>query len=151
MTTSHDSPLSGPTTNQPADIPDGYYAVPDPDNPERLTLWHVDGDHLVASPTSAHYGPVLHRKDVPAGLSKPDKSRWVANWFETVQRPWRVAVHAAIAADPNAAGALYAKTAVRCRDCGRPLKDETSKAAGRGPDCRAQRASAVARTDTTGT
>lgn len=129
-------------TKEPAvtEIPDGYYAVPDPDKPDQLTLWRAADGRIEPSPNAAIYGPVLLKRDVPAGLPKPERARWIANWFETVQRPWRQAVRVAIAADPEAAGQLYAKTAIRCRDCGRALTDQTSKAAGRGPDCRKARA-----------
>lgn len=130
-----------------SEIPDGYYAVADPTSPDELTLWRVSDGLLIASPAGAKYGPVLYRRDIPAGLSKPEQQRWAGNWFETVQRPWRAAVRAAIAADPEAAGALYAKTAVRCRDCGRALTDRASKAAGRGPDCRAQLVALIAIAD----
>jgi len=125
------------------DIPNGYYAVPDPRDPDTLTMWRVIDDHIEATPANARYGPVLYRRDIPTGLTKPEQGRWTAEWFETVQRPWHRAIRAAITADLEAAGALYAKTAVRCRDCGRALKDATSKAAGRGPDCRAQLANVV--------
>lgn len=141
MTTGYDSPLSGPLSR--TEIPDGYYAVPDPGNAEVLTLWRVVNDHVKASPPKALWGPVLYRRDVPKGLSTPDRAAWIRDWFQRVRFPWDEAVRAAIAADPETAGALYAKTSIRCRNCAKPLTDATSKAAGRGPDCRASAAAWV--------
>lgn len=139
MTTGYDSPLSGPLSRP--GIPDGYYAVPDPDNADVLTLWRVVNDNVKASPPKAKWGPALFTRDVPKGLSKPDRDEWVRDWFRCVRYPWDEAIRAAIAADPETAGALYAKTSIRCRNCNTPLTDESSKAAGRGPDCRKQAAS----------
>ena len=141
MTTSHDSPLSGPTTPRP-DIPDGYYAVPDPNGHGQLTAWRAVNGHLKSSPANARYGPALFKSDL-AGLSPLERQRRVHDWFETVRWPWDRAIRAAIVADPEAAGALYAKTTVRCRDCGISLRDPVSKRDGRGPDCRAKLADAV--------
>lgn len=131
-------------TEQWIEIPDGYYAVPNPTAPDEITLWRVTDDDIQPSPPGARYAPQLLRRDVPAGLTKIERAQWIAAWFETNQHAWHRTVRAAIAADPNAAGTLYAKTAIRCRDCGRPLKDPKSKAAGRGPDCRAQLAQLIA-------
>lgn len=52
---------------------DGYYAVPDPDDPTTITCWRVkddDGRALNASPTGAQYGPTLYRRDVPKGTDQ---------------------------------------------------------------------------------
>jgi hypothetical protein len=94
-----------------AEIPDGYYAVPDPRDVDTLTLWHVTADHIAPHPANARYGPVLHRRDIPAELSKTAAERWVRAWFEQVRLPWTEAVRAAITADPEAARALYAASA----------------------------------------
>lgn len=54
-------------------LPDGYFAVPDPDDPTTTTLWRVKDDNgraLTASPTGAHYGPTLYRCDVPKGTDQ---------------------------------------------------------------------------------
>lgn len=71
---------------------------------------------------------------MPAG-DRDEQRQFISNYHATVRLPWIRAVHAAIAADVAAAGARFAETTVHCRDCGRPLTDETSKARGRGPDC----------------
>lgn len=117
-------------------IPDGFYAVPDPRDAEQITLWRVHDDAIEPSPVRARYGPVLLRSDDPAGLEGAERSRWIDDWLEAVYYPWHRAIRDAITADPDAAGALYANVAVRCRNCGRKLTDATSKATGWGPDCR---------------
>jgi hypothetical protein len=141
VTAGYDSPLSGPATQRP-EIPDGYYAVPDPNDPAVLTAWRAVNGHLKPAPVGAKWGPVLYKRDV-AGMSPLDRQRYVSAWFNDVRWPWDRAVRAAIVADPEAAGALYAKTTVRCRDCGIALRDPVSKREGRGPDCRAKLADAV--------
>lgn len=143
MTTGYDSPLSGPTTSRP-EIPDGYYAVPDPSNADVMTAWQSVNGHLKPTPAKAQYGPVLYKRDVPPGRGVLDRQRFIREWFDTVRRPWTDAVRAAIVADVEGAGMRYAQTAIRCRDCGRSLTDPISRAAGRGPDCRAQLAEAIA-------
>lgn len=137
------APASLPTPAAPADpagdsaeIPDGYYAVPDPDDAARMTLWRVAGGLMHPSPAGAKHGPRLLDRDVPPGRGVLDRQEFIRTWHDTVRLPWAQAVRAALAADPEAAGARFAETAVRCRDCGRLLTDEVSKAAGRGPDCR---------------
>jgi hypothetical protein len=130
-----------------AELPDGYYAVPDPDDAARMTLWRVAGDLLHPSPANAKYGPALTKRDIPAGLETAEQRDFIRTWHETVRLPWVRAVRAAVAADVEAAGARFAETAVRCRDCGRLLTDETSKAAGRGPDCRAHAAELLGRAE----
>jgi hypothetical protein len=123
-------------------IPDGYYAVPDPRNTDVITLWRAANGKVTTSPVGAKYGPVLLNSAIPAHLYGPARKRFIYNWFNTVQQPWNAAILATIAADPEAAGALYARTAIRCRDCGRRLTDKVSKADGRGPDCSGRRAAA---------
>lgn len=126
------------------EIPDGYYAVPDPRNPDVLTAWRVAGGKIEPTPARAQYAPALWKRDIPTGMTKAERKAWITNWFTTVERPWKRAIREAILADLDAAGMRYAKALIRCRDCGRMLTDQTSRDAGRGPDCRAQLADAIA-------
>lgn len=134
------APATPGTAAEPtvANVPNGYYAIPDPDDAATLTMWRVVGGLLHPSPANAKYGPRLLISAIPADLDRNGKQQFIRTWHETVRLTWVRAVHAAIIADPNAAGARFAETTVHCRDCGRPLYDETSKALGRGPDCRAR-------------
>ena len=50
----------------------------------------------------------------------------------------RLALQAILAFGLDAAGDLFADELTRCRDCGRWLTDEVSRAERRGPDCRAK-------------
>ena len=50
---------------EPTALPDGYYAVPDPDDASTVTLWQVQGGSMKARPAKARYGPQAYRKDAP--------------------------------------------------------------------------------------
>jgi hypothetical protein len=94
-----------------------YFAVPDPDDPNRMTYWfRTDGGWIRPWPKGAEYGP----------LPEP-----VESWNDWQRRVW-----AAIEADPDGAAARFAKAVVRCGVCGRLLTDPLSRELGRGPDCR---------------
>lgn len=119
-------------------LPDGYYAVPDPDDPTTITCWRVkddDGRALTPSPTGAHYGPTLYRRDVPKELKANAKERalWVNTWFIEVRGPWDRKVREAIAADPEAAGLRFADHTHHCCRCNKPLT--VSAFRGVGADC----------------
>lgn len=117
-------------------LPDGYFAVPDPDDPSMLTCWRVKDDNgraLTASPTGAHYGPTLYRRDVPKGLKGRDRALWVNAWFTEVRGPWDRKIREAIAADPEAAGLRFAEHTHHCCRCNQPLT--VSAWQGVGPDC----------------
>lgn len=123
--------------DEPRDVTVDYYAVLDPDDPDRMTYWYrTKRGRIMPHPPKAHYGPVLFRADVPAGLDQQARGAWVSNWFRTVSRPWHQTVREAIEADPVTAGARFAKFACRCCCCGRTLTDPDSKTYGVGPDCR---------------
>jgi hypothetical protein len=129
-------PANEPAAEPPlANVPTGYYAVPDPDDAAKLTLWRVVNGLPHPSPANARYGPRLLKTAIPADLNRDGQREFIRTFHETVRLPWVRAVHAAIAADPDGAGDRFAETTVHCRDCGRPLTDETSKARRRGPDC----------------
>lgn len=114
-------------------IPAGYYATPDPDQPEQLTLWHVTDTAWKSWPPKARYGPVLLRKDVP----KDYAGRVAAiRAHHAVLTVWNTRVIDTITADPAKAAAAFAAHSVRCHCCGRTLTDPRSQLLGVGPDCR---------------
>lgn len=124
-----------------------YFAVPDPDTGD-MTYWFRDKRGKLQpwpqKPRPARYGPILWKKPgaghthvTPEGMKGEERNAWVINWFDTVQRPWKARIEAAIASDPEAAQARFAQFASRCCVCGKGLTDATSKVYGIGPECRA--------------
>lgn len=125
----------------PTTIPHGYYAVPDPDQPDTITLWRshattrhgVTIDTLTPWPAKALYGPILWRRDVPK--KQPERNQ-VREAYRARRKAWMDAVTAGILQDLKAAAALFAATSVHCSSCGRALTDQMSKELGIGPECR---------------
>jgi len=78
-------------------------------------------------------------------VDRPTEGRWAGRTFVNAvasderhpirNRESRNAILAAIAEQPERAMRLYAAELGRCGYCGRTLTDETSRAAGIGPDC----------------
>lgn len=128
-------------TINPTTIPHGYYAVPDPNDPDTITMWRshtatyhgASIDTLTPWPANARYGPILWRRDVPKKQPARDQVRAA---HRERRKAWMDTVTARILADLKAAASLYAATAVRCSECGRALTDETSKSLGIGTECR---------------
>jgi hypothetical protein len=121
---------------EPTALPDGYYAVPDPDAPALMTLWHVkDGKTNARPPKGTRYGPQARRGDVPGRPGDDEYIAWMRKYFDAVTE-WHGRVRAAIAANPQAAMRAYAALTNHCCNCGRFLRDGTSRAIGIGPDCR---------------
>ena len=114
-------------------LPDGYYAVADPDQPEQITYWRSRAGQLKPWPAKAHYGPVAYRRDVPKDHAA--KVAFIEAHWEKV-RAYNTRVLLAIGDDPAAAMARFAEFAVRCGRCGRTLTDDRSKVLGLGPECR---------------
>ncbi|GGZ23763.1 hypothetical protein GCM10010387_16240 [Streptomyces inusitatus] len=119
-------------------IAEGYYAVHDPTAPDTVIYWRrvitakVDG--LKPWPAKASYGPpVPRRADVPADPAA--RERFVTAWSQ-VRAAYLTRVVDAILTDPVAAGRRFAEFGIRCCQCGRPLRDATSKTVGIGPECR---------------
>ncbi|MGC5411220.1 DUF6011 domain-containing protein, partial [Streptomyces sp. DT225] len=85
-------------------------------------------------PTKAWYGPAVpRRKDVPT--ERIDREAFIADWSKK-RRAYLDQVVTAIRQSPQAAAVCFARFRIRCWSCGRPLRDETSKALGVGPECR---------------
>lgn len=121
-------------------IPDGYYATPDPRDPDQqMTYWrsHTDqhGPGLDMWPTKARYGPLLYRKD------RPKEPAAAVDWMHRHQAKrlaWIERIHAELTRDLTAAAGRFAELTTRCMCCARTLRDPKSKLLGVGPDCRRQ-------------
>lgn len=119
-------------TNTPP--PDGYYALPDPDNAATMTYWRTHNGRLQRWPAKAWYGPArLLKRDAPT--DRDAKIAWMRAWNEQYLA-WLQRVTAAITADPQTSRARFAAFTIRCCDCGRALTDAKSKTLGVGPECR---------------
>lgn len=79
----------------------GHYAVPDPDQPSRLTFWEVDENGQVRDwPQGVRWRPLP-----PRGLTREQNHDWYAPGGP--YRTWRAQVAEAIAADPVAAAVRF--------------------------------------------
>lgn len=113
-----------------------YFAVPDPTNPAQMTYWRRTPTLFKPWPAKARYAPELFPDDVPKNLYGSDRHEWIRVWHQQHRHPWFAAILAAIDTDPEGCAARFAAFTVRCIQCGRVLKDPTSKTYGIGPDCR---------------
>ncbi|MDQ7910783.1 hypothetical protein RB614_40460 [Phytohabitans sp. ZYX-F-186] len=89
---------------RPVRVPDGHYAVPDPDDPARLTLWSVCAGVARDYPETARWRPT------PPPIEGPSKDARQAirqDWYDRVYFPWRAAVAVAIERDPEGAAAAF--------------------------------------------
>lgn len=118
-------------------LPDGYYALHDPDDPTTMTYWrqHTDahGPALVSWPRGALYGPTYLRRDVPKDREERIE---FGRQFQARLSAWMGKARSALTADPDTARARFAVWQIRCCVCGRTLRDRKSKVLGIGPDCR---------------
>ncbi|MEV6790877.1 DUF6011 domain-containing protein [Streptomyces sp. NPDC051320] len=115
-------------------LPDGHYAVLDPSNPDAMTYWRSKNGRLIAWPAKAWHGPARPlRRDAP--VDHAERIAWMRAWHESY-RVWLQTLHMALQTDPGSARRRFADLTVRCCQCGRPLRDDTSKVIGIGPDCR---------------
>jgi hypothetical protein len=112
-----------------------FFAVPDPDDPPRMTFWQRhEAGILTPWPKNAHYGP---RAPFPTGRSVREQLR-AARWAAEHYRPWLSRIEAAIEADPTTAAARFVRVEVRCALCRRKLKTVRSREYGIGPECLGQ-------------
>lgn len=111
---------AAPKADQGDDIPDGYYAV-----------------EYYAAGTAGRVRFYRVKTDSQG-------RRWV-DPFNSRGRVNRAQVYADIRRKGiDASAALFADLLDKCCDCGRPLTNQESRDAKRGPDCRAKRAAAAA-------
>ncbi|MFG3426173.1 DUF6011 domain-containing protein [Streptomyces californicus] len=115
-------------------LPDGYYALLDPQDPDVMTYWRVRSGRMTAWPAKAWHGPARPlARDAPK--DREQRIAWMREWHSTYQA-WMEDLHRALLADPGTARRQYADLTVRCCQCGRALHDDVSKVVGIGPDCR---------------
>lgn len=125
------------------DLPEGFYAVPDPCNQGEMSYWRRKdkGKHKWPSfepwPLKAHYGPRLLKSDPRLkDLKGEERRQFVWSWYEGVKGAYIESVVSAIAGDPAAAGKRFAELQMRCCMCGKRLTTDESKVVGIGPECR---------------
>lgn len=121
-----------------SEIPDGYYAVADPDHPGTITYWRMHrhpkrGRVLDPWPAKARYGPTAWRKDTPREPAA--KQRYLEAYWAR-RGAWNWKIRKAIMRDPAAANARFSEFSTRCGCCARILRDDLSKVLGRGSKCR---------------
>jgi hypothetical protein len=123
---------------KPRHIPDGYYAVADPDHPGTITYWRMHthpkrGQALDPWPAKARYGPTVQRRDIPTAM--PEKGEFLRAYWARLGS-WRWKVRKEIARNPEAAQMRFSQFSTRCGCCGKVLRDDLSKVLGRGSKCR---------------
>lgn len=123
------------------ELPDGHYAVLDPQDPDVMTYWRVRSGRMSAWPAKAWHGPA-RPLSADAPQDREQRIAWMRD-FQATYRAWMEQLHAALGADPGTARRQYADLTVRCCQCGRSLRDDVSKVVGIGPDCRAGMSPAV--------
>lgn len=121
-----------------AQVPDGYYATPCPNDPTLMTYWRrittSTTNALNRWPAKAAYGPrPLRRSEMPA-----DRAEWgpIFDAWSDQARAYNQQVLNDIAANPAIAARRFADLRTKCSQCGRPLRDAESKLYAVGPDCR---------------
>lgn len=102
----------------PQQVPPGYYAITDKNDPSILKFFrvktgngHWSGKTFVDAQAGGDFHPIQNRGT-------------------------RDDILARIAQDPDEAGLRYAQELGRCSDCNRVLTDEESRKHGKGPWCR---------------
>ena len=117
-------------------LPDGFYAVPDPDDESVMTRWRVKGGKWSPHPAKTWYGPARPlRKDAPDAPGTDAYIAWMRAHFDQYDA-WRRRTLAAIEANPLLARWRFAESTAHCNNCGRALTDGSSRLMGIGPDCR---------------
>ena len=120
-------------------VPNGYYAIHDPHETERVTCWRVDKKGaLNVWPPKARVGPIstVTRQDKPK--DRAERDRWTLKLHHEQWDYFR-AVRARIAEDLIDAYARFASMYTRCCVCGKALDDPKSRMYGIGPDCGSKR------------
>ncbi|MFJ3094640.1 helix-turn-helix domain-containing protein [Streptomyces hydrogenans] len=86
--------------------PLGTYAVPDPDDPDVITLWRSTGTSLTPWPPGQRWAPYPPRTS--AAMPRPERVAARTRWYASRYWPWKRAVVNAILADPQRAARRFA-------------------------------------------
>ncbi|MGA5552640.1 hypothetical protein [Streptomyces pseudogriseolus] len=86
-------------------LPDGAYAVPDPQDPAVTTLWRVAYGELRPWPPRRRWAPRPPKAD--PGLTAEERRARRERWYAEVYWPWKLAVVEEIRRAPQAAADLF--------------------------------------------
>lgn len=86
-------------------LPDGAYAVPDPQDPAVTTLWRVAYGELRPWPPRRRWAPRPPKAD--PGLTVEERRARRERWYAEVYWPWKLAVVEEIRRAPESAAALF--------------------------------------------
>jgi hypothetical protein len=113
-----------------SELLDGYYAVPDPDDPAVVTCWRWSARRgLRQWSGGARYGtPTRPSRAVPPRPHTIAVKLAFCDWFGEVLN--------AVQADPDGARTRFGKLTGCCYVCSKKLTDARSVVLGIGPDCR---------------
>jgi hypothetical protein len=117
-----------------AAIPTGYYATPSLTGNQDLDFWKVD------SPTDGKWAGYTFVKRVIGGHDDQDiprDSKKKVSSERVAKATQRNAIAAILKMGIEESGVLFSTELKYCRRCGIHLTDETSRAIGMGPTCRA--------------
>lgn len=113
-------------------LDDGYYAVPDPDDPAVITCWRWS-NHGRRGGLRRWSGGAAYGESTRPSRGNPPRPHSLA--VKVAWRDWFGEILAEVQADPAAARARFAKITGRCCVCSKKLTDPQSVALGIGPDC----------------
>lgn len=106
----------GSTRGTAHHLPEGRFAVEDPDEPGRWTYWRVESTTVSGSkkelrpwPADVRWAPM--RPPYPEGLDFQQRKAWSQEWYDDVYFAWKDEVIEAIAANPQAAADEFARSA----------------------------------------
>ncbi|MGH3795904.1 MAG: DUF6011 domain-containing protein [Pseudonocardiaceae bacterium] len=118
-------------------LPDGYYAITDPFESNRVTCWRQSERGLAVWPAKARVGPISKVAGVDQPKGSDERRRGVLALHER-QRDYLAAVRNRIAEDLTDAGARFSTLHTRCCGCGKTLTDPKARFYGIGPECGAK-------------
>jgi hypothetical protein len=124
------------------DVPEGHYAIRDPHEPDRVTLWRVKEGKFEPWPIRVRVGPIqdavkeINRKmraHEPVTLTE-QRSLLAEGWKD--QREYFGEARRIIELNPPEAAGRYSNVTICCCFCNRALTDPESIGYGVGSDCR---------------
>lgn len=96
----------------------GFFAIPDPSNPDVMTFWRRDradnksrkGSYITPWPSRKSYGPTV----------PPELEANPLTWAVTVCWPWNKALRSALVSDMDGCAARFSILTGHCCSCGEP-------------------------------